>query len=78
MVEALANFMPVFAGLLCFWLYDLVYPDEALSIASIYSLLTIFSSIVYPIKSLIDSFQARLTQKVGDVRYDEIVNFEQY
>lgn len=32
-VEALANFMPVLAGLLSFWVYELIYPDDKLSVA---------------------------------------------
>jgi len=43
LVEALANFMPVLAAVVTFWLYDVVWPDDPLDIGEVYALLTIFS-----------------------------------
>lgn len=73
LVEALANFMPVLAAVVTFWLYDVFWPEDPLDIGEVYALLTIFSSMIQPLKSLIDSIQLRVTTRVIDQRYDELV-----
>ena len=74
----LAHFIPVLCGMVTFTVYDVVYPDDPLSIPQVILIMNIFSNILSTIRLNVGAQLSRANAKVSSHRINTLMKVEKY